>query len=101
MLLIEEYIEIVKKVNHHFAFADKLEARYTKAKDMLDKLPQIILAKAFRGELMAQNPEDEPAGVLLEKIKAEKEKLTLKKKNAKKIKTYKIKETTLRIAVEE
>lgn len=97
----EEQKEIVRRVEQLFAFADKLEARYTKAKAMIDKLPQSILAKAFRGELVAQNPEDEPASVLLEKIKAEKEKLTLRKKNAKKIKPYKIKETTLRIAAEE
>ena len=35
-------------------------------------LSQAILAKAFRGELVPQNPTDEPASVLLEKIKAAK-----------------------------
>jgi len=53
-------------------FADKIEARYAKAKAMLDKMPQSILAKAFRGELVAQDPTDEPASVLLERIKAKK-----------------------------
>lgn len=36
------------------SFTDKIEARYTKANTMLDKLPQSILAKAIRGELVAQ-----------------------------------------------
>jgi type I restriction enzyme S subunit len=71
----EEQKEIVKRVEQLFTFADKLEARYNKAKVMLDKLPQSILAKAFRGELVTQDPNDEPASVLLEKIKQEKEKL--------------------------
>ena len=77
---IKEQTEIVRRVEQLFAFADKIEARYTKAKAMLDKLPQSILAKAFRGELVAQDPNDEPASVLLERIKAEKEKLAAEKK---------------------
>jgi len=39
---------------------------------MLDKLSQSILAKAFRGELVLQDANDEPASLLLERIKAEK-----------------------------
>ena len=80
---IEEQKEIVRRVEQLFAFADKIEARYTKAKTMLDKLPQSILAKAFRGELVPQNPDDEPASVLLARIKAEKEKLAKEKKGKK------------------
>jgi type I restriction enzyme S subunit len=71
---LEEQKEIVKRVEQLFAFADKIETRFIKAKAMLDKLPQSILAKAFRGELVPQDVNDEPASVLLEKIKAEKEK---------------------------
>ncbi len=77
---IEEQKEIVKRVEQLFAFADKIETRYTKAKAILDKLPQSILAKAFRGELVPQNPTDEPASVLLERIKEEKEKINKEKK---------------------
>lgn len=68
----EEQHEIVRRVEQLFGFADKIEARYVKAKAMLDRLPQSILAKAFRGELVPQDPDDEPAGVLLERIRAEK-----------------------------
>ena len=81
---IDEQREIVKRILQLFAFADKIEARYNKAKAMLDKVPQSILAKAFRGELVSQNPDDEPASALLERIKSEKEKLkTVKKKKQK------------------
>jgi type I restriction enzyme, S subunit len=71
---LEEQKEIVKRVEQLFAFTDKIEAHQTKAKAILDKLPQSILAKAFRGELVPQDPNDEPASVLLERIKAQKEK---------------------------
>ena len=49
--------------------ADQLEARYAKAKAHVEKLTQSILAKAFRGELVPQDPNDEPASVLLERIR--------------------------------
>jgi len=68
---LEEQKEIVKQVEQLFAFADKIENRYTKAKTMIDKLPQSILAKAFRGELVSQNADDEPASMLLERIALE------------------------------
>lgn len=39
-------------------------------------LDQSILAKAFRGELVRQDPNDEPASVLLDRIRAEREQAT-------------------------
>lgn len=96
---IDEQKKIVKQVEQLFAFADKLEARYNKAKTMLDKLPQSILAKAFRGELVAQDPNDEPASLLLERIREEKEKLAAEKKG-KKVKVYSVEEKPLKIAAE-
>lgn len=41
------------------------------AKGFVDRLTQSIVAKAFRGELVPQAPDDEPASVLLERIRAE------------------------------
>ena len=41
------------------------------AKKRVDKLTQSILSKAFRGELVEQDPNDESAEVLLERIKGE------------------------------
>lgn len=66
-----EQIEIVSRVDQLFDHADNIEARYLKAKAMLDKLPQSILAKAFRGELVPQDPDDEPPSALLERIRTE------------------------------
>lgn len=41
------------------------------ARRLLDRLDQSVLAKAFRGELLPQNPSDEPASALLDRIRAE------------------------------
>ncbi|WP_330114837.1 restriction endonuclease subunit S [Pseudomonas sp. JS3066] len=67
----EEQTEIVRRVEQLFAFADQLEAKAASAKSRIDHLTQSILAKAFRGELVPQDPNDEPASVLLERIKAQ------------------------------
>lgn len=67
----EEQTEIVRRVEQLFAFADQLEARVKAAQARIDRLTQSILAKAFRGELVPQDPNDEPASVLLERIKAQ------------------------------
>jgi type I restriction enzyme, S subunit len=64
-----EQQEIVRRVGALFKTADALEARYRKAKAYVDKLTQSILAKAFRGELVPQDPNDEPASALLKRIK--------------------------------
>lgn len=68
---IDEQAEIVRRVEQLFAFADQLETKVQNAKERIDKLTQSILAKAFRGELVPQDPNDEPASVLLERIKAQ------------------------------
>lgn len=70
---LEEQQEIVRRVESLFALADQLEARYKKGKAYVDKLTQSILAKAFRGELVPQDPNDEPAEKLLARIPAEKQ----------------------------
>ncbi|WP_223528173.1 restriction endonuclease subunit S [Pseudomonas sp. GL-R-19] len=68
---LEEQTEVVRRVEQLFAFADQVEAKVASAKTRIDHLTQSILAKAFRGELVPQDPNDEPASVLLERIKAE------------------------------
>lgn len=77
---LEEQKEIVNRVDKLLSKADEIEERYKKAKEYVDKLSQSILAKAFRGELVPQAPNDEPASELLERIKAEKEAEEKKKK---------------------
>ncbi|MCG9665936.1 restriction endonuclease subunit S [Vibrio mediterranei] len=65
---LEEQKEIVRLVDQYFAFADTIEAQVKKAQARVDNLTQSILAKAFRGELVPQDPNDEPADKLLERI---------------------------------
>jgi type I restriction enzyme, S subunit len=81
---LPEQAEIVRRVEALFAKADRIEAQYQKARQHLDRLTPALLAKAFRGELVPQDPNDEPASVLLERIKAEKEGREKKEKRKKK-----------------
>ena len=71
---LSEQKEVVRRVEELFALADQIEARYAKAKAYIDKLTQSILVKAFRGELVPQDPNDEPASVLLQRIRQERQK---------------------------
>ena len=68
---VEEQGEIVRRVDKLLTFADQLETRVKAAQARIDRLSQSILAKAFRGELVTQDPTDEPASVLLDRIKAQ------------------------------
>lgn len=69
---IDEQHEIVRRVEALFKLADDIEKRYEKARAHVDRLTQSILAKAFRGELVPQDPGDEPASELLKRIRQEK-----------------------------
>ena len=84
----EEQKEIVRRIESLFKLADNIEQQYQQAEIDLETLNQSILAKAFRGELISQDPNDEPASVLLERIKEERDKA---KATAKKSKTKKTK----------
>lgn len=67
---VEEQEEIVRRAQELFCLADQLEARLTVARKVVDRLTPALLAKAFRGELVPQDPNDEPASVLLARIRA-------------------------------
>jgi type I restriction enzyme S subunit len=77
---IKEQEYIISRIEELFALADNIEEKYNSAKEKIEKLPESILAKAFRGELVKQNSNDEPAEKLLERILAEKENLNKGKK---------------------
>lgn len=66
---VPEQQEIVRRVETLFALADQIEARFEKARAQVEKLTPAILAKAFRGELVPQDPNEEPASVLLDRIR--------------------------------
>src|SRR5690606_24371826 len=67
---IQEQQEIVHRVESLFAKADTIDARYHQLKRKVDALPQAILHKAFKGELVPQLPTDGDARDLLEEILA-------------------------------
>jgi type I restriction enzyme, S subunit len=67
---LKEQQEIICRVDKLFAFADRLESRYQTARAKCDQLTPALLEKAFQGELVPQDPNDEPASVLLERIKS-------------------------------
>ena len=64
------------------ALADKVEEHYQKARTRVDTLAQSVLTKAFRGELVPQDPGDEPAEKLLQRIQVEKAKMEAELKTA-------------------
>ena len=66
--------EIVQRVEKLFRVIDLMGQEYQKASKLCDRLEQATLAKAFRGELVPQDPNDEPAAALLERILAERQK---------------------------
>ena len=68
---LHEQIAIADRLEAAFTRADRLEAEAARARALLDRLEAAILAKAFRGELVPQDPNDEPASVLLDRIRAE------------------------------
>ncbi|MEM5521071.1 restriction endonuclease subunit S [Sulfitobacter sp. AS59] len=68
---IDEQVEIVRRIQSAFNWLDRMAADHGAASKLLPKLDAAILAKAFRGELVPQDPNDEPASVLLERIQAE------------------------------
>ena len=69
---IEEQREIVKKLDDLIILSNQVEEKYRLAMENVNKITQSILAKAFRGELVPQDPNDEHASIFLEKINAEK-----------------------------
>lgn len=79
-----EQEKIVTEIEAFFKIIENIQQQYQETKANLDLLNQSILAKAFRGELVPQNPNDEPASILLERIRAEREKLQQQTKAAKK-----------------
>lgn len=75
----EEQKEIVRLIEERLGYADRVEAVIRSSMEQLPKLNQSILAKAFRGELVPQDPNDEPASVLVERIRKEREAAAAKK----------------------
>ncbi|MBT9316115.1 restriction endonuclease subunit S [Leptothoe spongobia] len=80
---IKEQSEIVHRISKVFETACSIENYFQQTEHDLTTLDQSILSKAFRGELVPQDPNDEPASVLLKRIRTEREKETKKGKGRK------------------
>ena len=72
---ISEQHRIVDKLNELLSFVDTIETDKTSLQDLIKQTKSKILDLAIRGKLVPQEPNDEPASVLLERIRAEKEEL--------------------------
>ena len=76
---LQEQRRIVIKIKETAPFVDKYEQIEQHLNDLNVKFPEMlkksILQEAVQGKLVSQDPSDEPASVLLERIRAEKERL--------------------------
>ncbi len=69
----DEQKEILRRLTQAFNWLDKIAVNRDRAAHLLPKLEQAILTKAFRGELVPQDPNDEPASALLERIQTDRQ----------------------------
>ena len=72
---ISEQHRIVEKLNELLSFVDTIESDKTDLQKIIQQTKSKILDLAIRGKLVPQDPNDEPASVLLERIRTEKEEL--------------------------
>ena len=78
---LAEQKRIVEKIEELLALVDDLETNKTDLQSYIKQAKSKVLEMAIRGELVPQNPEDEPASVLLERIKKEQKSSKSKSKN--------------------
>ncbi len=84
---IAEQNQIIQQIESRLSVAEKLEQEIEDGLKQAEALRQSLLKKAFEGRLVPQAPNDEPASVLLERIRTEKAKL---KKKAREEKTVSV-----------
>ena len=77
---IEKQTQLLHKLDKMKSISDGLLQTIQQQQKYAEMLRQSILQQAVEGKLCEQDPNDEPASVLLEKIKAEKERLIAEKK---------------------
>jgi type I restriction enzyme S subunit len=73
MAPLAEQQVVAAVIRHQFATLAAVSVARHDTVNRLASLNQSILAKAFRGELVPQDPNDEPASVLLDRIRQERE----------------------------
>lgn len=68
---VDEQVEIASEVDQRLSVVSELEAIVETQLKRAERLRQSILERAFSGQLVPQDPDDEPAALLLERIQAE------------------------------
>ncbi len=78
-----EMNEVARYIDEKLSIADQLDQTLTTSLQQAETLRQSILKRAFSGQLVPQDPHDEPASKLLARIKAERATVAAKpRKNA-------------------
>ena len=72
---VEEQKRIVDSIDSVLSLIEQIESHKQNLSSQIDNIKSKILDLAIRGKLVPQDPNDEPASVLLERIRAEKEEL--------------------------
>ena len=68
-----EQLRIVAEVDRRLSVIDELEMQVEANLKRAERLRQAVLKRAFEGKLVAQDPNDEPASVLLERIRSQRQ----------------------------
>ncbi|HBC90908.1 MAG TPA: restriction endonuclease subunit S, partial [Lactococcus sp.] len=80
-----EQLRISESIESYLQIIDEIDKGQVELKNLADQLKQKVLDIAMQGKLVPQDPNDEPASVLLDKIREEKQRLfeegKLKKKD--------------------
>ena len=84
--LLEEQEQIVSQIEQAFSLIQNTTQIVTSTLQILQTMKMSVLKQAFEGKLVPQDPNDEPAQILLEKIKATKDAKPTKKRRAKNVK---------------
>ena len=72
---LQEQYKIVNTIKDITTYIDELDDSFSDLSSIIQSVKSKILDLAIRGKLVPQNSDDEPASVLLERIRAEKEEL--------------------------